>query len=105
LGSRPREAIERAGQASDFWSDAVWIPCRDGRWRPTQPGLFPLAARVPARVGRLRGYGNAIKPPLAAAFIQAYTEVSSTEGIARVAVSQARDRGDRPEPSNVFLLR
>ena len=31
----------------------------------------PLAKDEPARVARLRGYGNAIIPPVAAAFIQA----------------------------------
>jgi hypothetical protein len=34
----------------------------------------PLAHGVSARVGRLRGYGNAIVPPLAAEFIKAYLE-------------------------------
>jgi DNA (cytosine-5)-methyltransferase 1 len=56
------------------WSDAEWIACRDGKYRPVEPGTFPLAHGVPARVGRLRGYGNAIKPPLAAEFIKAYRE-------------------------------
>lgn len=34
----------------------------------------PLAYGVPARVGLLRGYGNAIVPQVAAEFIQAYRE-------------------------------
>jgi hypothetical protein len=34
---------------------------------------FPLAHNVPARVGKLRAYGNAIVPEIAAIFIQAYT--------------------------------
>ena len=59
-----------------FWSDAEWLPCRDGKWRPTQPGLFPLAHGIPARVGRLRAYGNAIVPQVAAAFIGAYMSAS-----------------------------
>ncbi|WP_303763860.1 DNA cytosine methyltransferase [Sphingobium yanoikuyae] len=37
-----------------------WLFCRDGKWRPVGPGTFPLAHEAPARVGRLRGYGNAI---------------------------------------------
>jgi DNA (cytosine-5)-methyltransferase 1 len=62
-----------------FWSDAEWIPCRDGKLRPVEPGSFPLAHGVPARVGRLRGYGNAIVPQVAAEFIAAYLDV--TEGV------------------------
>lgn len=37
-------------------------------------GTFPLAHGAPARVGRLRGYGNAIVAPVAQAFIEAYLE-------------------------------
>ena len=50
-------------------SDFVW--CRDGKSRPVEPGSFPLAHGVSDRVGLLRGYGNAIVPQLAAAFIEA----------------------------------
>jgi len=53
-----------------FWTSCEWLPCRDGKWRPTQPGLLPLAHGVPARVGRLRAYGNAIVPQVAAEFIK-----------------------------------
>ena len=65
---REREAAERSGTP---WDPCVWIPCRDGKSRPVEPGSFPLAHGVPGRVGLLRGYGNAIVAPLAAAFIQA----------------------------------
>jgi len=57
-----------------FWRDADWLYCRDGKWRPVEPGTFPLAHGVPARVGRLRGYGNAIVPQVAQTFIEAYLE-------------------------------
>lgn len=40
--------------------DADWLLSRDARWRPVEPGTFPLAHAAPARVGRLRGYGNAL---------------------------------------------
>jgi DNA (cytosine-5)-methyltransferase 1 len=32
---------------------------------------FPLAHGIPARVGKLRAYGNSIVPQVAAAFIEA----------------------------------
>ena len=54
-----------------FWRDADWLFCRDGKWRPVEPGAFPLAHGVSNRVGRLRAYGNAIVPQVAATFIQA----------------------------------
>jgi DNA (cytosine-5)-methyltransferase 1 len=38
-------------------------------------GQFPLAPKVPGRVGLLKGFGNAIVPHVAAAFITAYCEV------------------------------
>ena len=43
-----------AGGCSGFdglWADVEWLPCRDGKWRPTQPGPFPLAHGAAARVG------------------------------------------------------
>lgn len=59
------------------WRDADWLFCRDGKWRPVEPGTFPLAHGAAARVGRLRGYGNAIVAPAAQAFIEAYLEVET----------------------------
>lgn len=69
-----RKAIDRtqlAGGTRNPWRHCEWIPCVDGASRPVEPGTFPLAHGAPARVGRLRGYGNAIVAPLATAFIQA----------------------------------
>jgi len=56
------------------WSDCDWLPCRDGKARPVEPGTFPLAHGATARVGRLRAYGNAIVPQVAQIFIEAYLE-------------------------------
>jgi DNA (cytosine-5)-methyltransferase 1 len=55
-----------------FWRDAEWIYCRDGKYRPVEPGTFPLASGITNRVGRLRGYGNALCSPQAQAFIESY---------------------------------
>lgn len=57
-----------------FWSDADWLGCRDRKFRPVEPGTFPLANGIPSRVGRLRGYGNAIVPQVAAEFVKAFME-------------------------------
>jgi len=54
------------------WDRCDWILCLDGNYRPIEPGTFPLANGVPARVGRLRGYGNAISPQITAEFIEAF---------------------------------
>ena len=67
-----RERRHGADQRST-WAYSL-VDCRDGKRRPVEPGTFPLAHGVPARVGRLRGYGNAIVPQVAAAFIEAYLE-------------------------------
>lgn len=65
----------RPGPLDGFWRDADWIFCRDGKWRPVEPGTRPLAAGVSGRVGALRGYGNAICPQAAAQFIETFTEI------------------------------
>ena len=78
-------------EVNGFWRDADWLFCRDGKWRPVEPGTFPLVdgaaarmgrvepgvARVASsnRVGRLKGYGNAINAQAAAAFIRAFMGV------------------------------
>ncbi len=58
----------------NLWQEPDWLWCQDGKYRPTQPGLCPLADGLPARVGRLRAYGNAIVPQVGAAFVQAFEE-------------------------------
>jgi len=68
------QGAQRHNPASGFWSDCDWLPCRDGKARPVEPGTFPLAHGVSGRVGRLRAYGNAIVPQVAQTFIEAYLE-------------------------------
>jgi DNA (cytosine-5)-methyltransferase 1 len=60
-----------AGATRGFWHPAEWLPCTDGVSRPVEPGTQPLAHGVPARVGQLRAYGNAINTEVAATFIKA----------------------------------
>lgn len=67
-----RDETVRPNPHNGVWSDADWLGCRDGKFRPVEPGSFPLANGIPARVGRLRGYGNAIVPQAAAAFIKSF---------------------------------
>lgn len=57
-----------------LWADADWLFCRDEKWRPVEPGTFPLAHGATSRVGRLRAYGNAINAEAAAQFIAAYLD-------------------------------
>lgn len=70
-GILPQESGSTSPHHS-FWADADWLACRDGKFRPVESGTFPLANGIPARVGRLRGYGNAIVPQVAAEFIKAF---------------------------------
>ncbi|WP_182356647.1 DNA cytosine methyltransferase [Komagataeibacter europaeus] len=76
------------------WSGADWLGCRDGKFRPVEPQVLgmadglpsgmvqscivsasnPLAEKQEARVMRLRGYGNAIVPAVAAVFIKEFLE-------------------------------
>jgi len=68
------DGSHRTSPLNGFWSDADWLFCRDGKWRPVEPGTFPLAHGVSGRVGLLRGYGNAINPHAAKEFIAAFTQ-------------------------------
>lgn len=77
------------GACRGFWANAQWVPCRDGKWRPVEPGTQPLVDRAPTRVGpggavetqprtgRLRGYGNAIVAECAAMFIRSAMEAGN----------------------------
>jgi len=82
---------DRPSPTNGFWRAADWLFCRDGKWRPVEPGTFPLAhelapdvgcdgpgapayrpqGQAPWRAGMLRGYGNAIVAELAAEFVRA----------------------------------
>ena len=83
IGAGAGQAVERAGIHIDreppgpvngFWRNVDWLGCRDDKWRPVEPGTFPLVNGAPSRVGRLRAYGNAINAEAATQFIAAYLE-------------------------------
>jgi DNA (cytosine-5)-methyltransferase 1 len=94
-----RRAIEPTGAGGGVpWEQSILIPCRDSKFRriSSQSGDEPLAPRIPKdlgqpkselrrlarrarnnRTGRLKGYGNAIVPQVAALFIETVMEVLS----------------------------
>ena len=72
-GSGSKGGMDVAGNCS-FWSNAIWLTGSDGKARRAEPTIPLLAHGIPARVGRLRAYGNAIVPQVAAEVIKAYME-------------------------------
>lgn len=99
--SRPAARPVTEAGALNHWSDLIWLPCSDGKARPACASVQPLAHGLPkglvrggdrslapdanesaeARVMRLKGYGNAIVPPLAAIFIRSAREALWLNGI------------------------
>lgn len=64
------------GPANGLWRNADWLGCRDGKFRPVEPGTFPLAhgRAFRNRVAELRGAGNALNLAQAVGFIEAAME-------------------------------
>jgi DNA (cytosine-5)-methyltransferase 1 len=62
--------------------DADWFRCADDLWRPVEPGTCPLVDATPARMGRLRLYGDAIDAEAAANFIGAYMDAAPGQSAA-----------------------
>jgi len=71
VGSSARQGLEQTGP-TDFWDRFDIAYLSDGTQRRIEPGTFPLADGLPGRVGRLRAYGNALVPQVAALFVRAW---------------------------------
>ena len=73
----------RRGEHPDAgaWSDCEWITGADGKARRVKSGVRLLAYGSINRVGRLRAYGNAIVPQVAAEFIGAYLDTLEAPGV------------------------
>ena len=74
-----REVALRPGPVNSQWRDADWLYSRDGFWRPVEPDTQPLVDGSSQRVGRLRGYGNAINAEAAKVFIESYLDTRTIE--------------------------
>jgi DNA (cytosine-5)-methyltransferase 1 len=76
--SRSQGRELQSGECGDQrspWTSSIAIQCTDGKARPIESSIFPLAHGIPNRVGLLRGAGNAIVPQVAAEVIRAYMEL------------------------------
>ena len=73
--ARHGSTFDTASWTNGFWKDADWLPFRDSKFRPVEPGTFPMAPRTSSHVGRCRAYGNAIVAPLATEFIKAVISI------------------------------
>lgn len=87
-----RPDLERSagwpGPTNGFWRDVDWLFCRDGKWRPVEPGTFPLVDgaafhldsgspfKGKSRQEILKGAGNAIVSEVAVSFIEDYLEAT-----------------------------
>jgi DNA (cytosine-5)-methyltransferase 1 len=96
LEERPGQEVEPgavwsegdAAAAAGPWGRFFTVSCSDGKTRRLEPGVAPLAHGIPARMGKIRAYGNAIVPQVAATFIRAYIEIR--QEIARGRIADAR---------------
>ncbi len=84
LDERPGNGVNERGADAPMLGRnlADWLYCRDGKWRPVEPGTFPLVDAASARVGRLRAYGNALDAETATQFCEAVAEIAGIRSVA-----------------------
>nr|WP_314430014.1 DNA cytosine methyltransferase [uncultured Brevundimonas sp.] len=76
-GSRWRSI--RAKPDPEYGGGPDWVFCRDGLWRPVEPGLSPLADADSCNVGLLHGFGVAIDVETFTNLIGAYMDAAPPE--------------------------
>lgn len=64
----------RGTDDSPSWAGDTWIVCSDGKRRPIEPGILPMADGLPGAVDSIAAYGNAVVVPAAREFIAAYLD-------------------------------
>ena len=76
MGDTTSIGLEGSSQAGATpWTapgSTVYISCADGKARRIEPSIEPLAHGISNRMGRLRAYGNAIVPQVAAEVLKAW---------------------------------
>jgi DNA (cytosine-5)-methyltransferase 1 len=93
--SARRAESDGPGPTNGLWRDVDWLGCTDGKWRPVEPGTFPLAnaGAFRNRVAELRGAGNAINLAQASGFIEAVIGHLNTNPPAAGSTPAAPDPG------------